>query len=88
MAQLTLEQLGRALDHLSRGAWQEAHAIVQHDEQWTLSCWAHGLVHVLEGDLDNARYWYNRAQRPFTVPVDVEAELAALRGSMRPEASS
>ena len=27
----------------------------------TLGCWAHGIVHMLEGDLGNARYWYRRA---------------------------
>lgn len=26
-----------------------------------LAAWLHGIVHTLEGDLDNARYWYHRA---------------------------
>jgi hypothetical protein len=52
-----------ALALLERGEWQQAHAIVQqHETQY--AAWLHGIVHVLEGDLDNARYWYRRARRP------------------------
>ena len=79
MSRLTNEQFASALDHLSRGAWQAAHVIVQQDEQWALACWAHGIVHILEGDLDNARYWDRRARREFPPEVDVKAELEALR---------
>jgi len=81
MTRLTDSQLRQALDHLARGAWQDAHLIVQQDERWQLSCWAHGIVHVLEGDLGNARYWYTRAQRPFVEPIDAQTEIAALRAA-------
>ena len=33
----------------SSGDWQKAHAIVQNDES-EMGCWAHGIVHMLEGD--------------------------------------
>ena len=47
----------------SKGDWEKAHAIVQNDDS-ELGCWAHGIVHLLEGDLGNARYWYRaRASR-------------------------
>lgn len=69
-----------ALDHLDKGDWQAAHVIVQSDESPT-ACWAHGIVHVLEGDLDNARYWYGRAQRVFN--GDAQQELISLRGSLQ-----
>ena len=45
-----------ALALLERGDWQQAHAIVQQHETQD-AAWLHGIVHVLEGDLDNARYW-------------------------------
>jgi hypothetical protein len=61
---------------LARGDWRSAHEIVQADEESRLSCWAHGIVHLIEGDLPNARYWYRKAGRPFT--QDVAAEIAAL----------
>lgn len=69
--------LAEALAHLAQGDWQRAHALVQRDDS-TLAGWAHGIVHVLEGDLDNARYWYGRAGRPWPRDFDVAVELAAL----------
>lgn len=68
-----------ALVLLERGDWQQAHAIVQqHDTPY--AAWLHGIVHVLEGDLDNARYWYRRANRTFS--PDASSELAAARQSV------
>ena len=34
-----------------RGDWQQAHAIVQQHETQD-AAWLHGIVHVLEGDLE------------------------------------
>jgi hypothetical protein len=36
-------------------------------------------VHILEGDLDNARGWYKRAERDFPGPDAAPAEIAAAR---------
>jgi hypothetical protein len=73
--------LTRALDLLDRGDWQAAHVIVQ-NESSVLAAWLHGIVHTLEGDLDNARYWYRRAERPFRGPGAVSDELAAARRAL------
>jgi hypothetical protein len=64
--------LARAVAHLENRDWQAAHAIVQDDES-VLAAWLHGIVHTLEGDLDNARYWYRRAKRAFPGPEAVAA---------------
>jgi hypothetical protein len=48
-------QIGTAIRHLKKGEWDKAHAIAQQDET-KLGCWAHGIVHIVEGDLGNARY--------------------------------
>jgi hypothetical protein len=69
-------KLLEALAMLERGDWQQAHAIVQQQEGDS-ACWLHGIVHVLEGDPDNARYWYGRAKRTFS--ADASAELTAAR---------
>lgn len=68
--------LQSALDHLDKGEWEAAHKIVQSDES-PEGCWVHGIVHVMEGDLDNARYWYGRAGREFL--HDAAKEIAAVK---------
>ena len=74
--------LRSAVAHLERGDWQAAHEIVQKDEASPLYCWAHGIVHVMEGDLANARYWYREAHRPFPKDYSVAAEISALKGAL------
>jgi len=74
--------IGTAVRYLKKGEWEKAHAIVQEDET-PLGCWAHGIVHMQEGDLSNARYWYRRAHRLFPKTVDARAEIAALAAAMK-----
>jgi hypothetical protein len=76
-----MSKLARAVELLETGAWQQAHTIVQEDTS-TLAAWLHGIVHTLEGDLDNARYWYRKADRVFRGPDAVAEELAAARRSL------
>lgn len=68
--------LQTALNHLDKGDWDAAHKIVQSDDSLE-GCWVHGIVHVMEGDLDNARYWYGRAKRAFS--RDTVREIAAAK---------
>ncbi len=49
-----------ALALCREGKWDDAHKIVQQDNS-RLSAWLHGVIHQEEGDLSNARYWFNRA---------------------------
>ena len=51
-----------ALALCREGKWDDAHKIVQQDNS-RLSAWLHGVIHQEEGDLSNARYWFNRAGR-------------------------
>ena len=82
---MSLDQrsLRDALVHLEQGDWQAAHEIVQQDEESPLACWAHGIVHLMEGDTSNARYWYRAAQRAFPKDPSVKDEIAALSESLR-----
>jgi len=73
--------LARAVELLAAGKWQQAHELVQPDTS-TVAAWLHGIVHTLEGDLDNARYWYRRAARAFPGPEAVETEIAAARRTL------
>ena len=79
---IATESLARAVDLLTAGAWQEAHEIVQ-DQDSALAAWLHGIVHTLEGDLDNARYWYRKAGRVFPGPDAAQEELVAARRAVQ-----
>jgi hypothetical protein len=78
-----MTDLARAVALLEAGDWQAAHVIVQADESGAMSCWAHGIVHIFEGDLDNARYWYRQAGRALPARPDVAQEIAALRAALK-----
>jgi hypothetical protein len=43
--------------------WDKAHKIVM-DEGGKDCAWVHAYLHRVEGDLDNARYWYRQAGKP------------------------
>jgi hypothetical protein len=43
--------------------WDKAHRIVM-GKGGRDCAWVHAHLHRVEGDLDNARYWYRKAQRP------------------------
>jgi hypothetical protein len=77
------KDLRQALALLQAGDWQAAHLIVQEDEESRLACWAHGIVHLMEGDVPNARYWYRAAGRVLRQDFSVEAEIAALRDTLK-----
>ncbi len=51
-----------ALDLDMMGDWEAAHRIVQHYDD-AESHWIHAYLHRKEGDLWNASYWYDRANR-------------------------
>jgi hypothetical protein len=78
------DALRRAADLLANGDWEAAHAIVQ-DDPSALAAWMHGIVHLLEGDTSNARYWYGQAGRQFPeagVAV-ADAEIEAARAAVQ-----
>lgn len=79
------DPLSRAVELLAAGDWQPAHEIVQ-KEKSTLAAWLHGIVHILEGDLKNARGWYQRAERDFPEPVAVQDEIATARRAVEAQA--
>ena len=70
--------LADAIEFLEAGDWQAAHAIVQKDSS-SQGSWAHGIVHMMEGDLGNADYWYRRAGRARPSSEAIDAEIAALK---------
>ena len=68
----------RGLWHAAKGNWDDAHKIVQDEEGDADAAWVHAHLHRIEGDLENARYWYGMAGRPFTdIPLEAERKAIA-----------
>ena len=56
----------QALWWAEKDDWNAAHAVVMAHEE-AACAWVHAHLHRVEGDLDNARYWYRQAgKRPAT----------------------
>ncbi len=79
---MTAGQLRSAVDMALAGEWDEAHGIVQADEADPTACWIHAVLHKIEGDAGNARYWYARAGRLDCVGHDPVEELAEIRNTL------
>ena len=73
-----IRDLLRALDMLESGDWDGAHRIAQEDET-QMGSWLHGIVHVIEGDEGNAKYWFRKAGRRFPGMDSMDREIAAIR---------
>ena len=48
----------KELDLAREGSWNEAHKLVQQYSD-DLSCLIHAYLHRVEGNMSNAKYWYN-----------------------------
>ena len=44
----------------AKGDWERAHRLVQSADDGD-AAWVHAHLHRVEGDLDNAAYWYRQA---------------------------
>jgi hypothetical protein len=61
-----------ALWWAAKGEWHKAHEIVQ-GEEGVDAAWVHAYLHLAEGDLGNAGYWYRRAGKAVASgPVEAE----------------
>ena len=75
------KSLSETIAMLKTRDWQAAHEIAQ-DSQDPLAAWAHGIVHLIEGDESNARYWYKQAKRPFPGMDAIDTEIGALESAL------
>jgi len=64
------------------GRWDEAHNLVQLDDS-SSAAWLHALLHVQEGDLEDAEYWYGKSGRNFRSRGQLGEELDALEAILR-----
>jgi len=75
--------LVEAIDAVLAGDWHRAHEIVQRDEDDPLACWIHAVLHKIEGDASNSRYWYARTRHRYEEFGDARQELTAIRKEVR-----
>lgn len=75
--------LRQVLVHLRAGRWNEAHNLVQNDSS-ELAAWLHGILHIQEGDLEDAEYWYGRADRHFRSRGSLAEELERFEAALPP----
>lgn len=68
-----------AIDAVLSGDWQHAHDIVQQHETDPVACWIHAVLHKIEGDESNSRYWYARTGHTYAEFSDAQGELQAIR---------
>ncbi len=66
------------------GEWDKAHEIVQ-DMNDSEACWIHGVLHKIEGDEWNSRYWYARSQHQYEQFDDTELELKSIASRLNDE---
>ena len=79
------DALLKAVEAALAGRWDEAHRIVQRHEGDAAADWIHAVLHKIEGDLDNSRYWYRRAGRLDRVDDPADDELTAIRRELEAE---
>lgn len=74
------EQLNTAIDAALAGEWDQSHKIVQEYND-PMACWIHAVLHKIEGDAWNSRYWYARTHNlaSYGDYPQPESELRAIR---------
>ncbi len=77
------DDLLHAVELALAGNWDAAHNLVQQYEDDATAAWIHAVLHKIEGDLTNSRYWYRRADRMERVDEEPHAELVAIQAELR-----
>jgi hypothetical protein len=71
-------ELLSAVDAALAGEWDRAHRIVQ-DLGGQVACHIHAVLHKIEGDEWNSRYWYARTNARYEDFADPGEELSAIK---------
>jgi hypothetical protein len=79
-----MQKLLQAVDLALAGQWDAAHKIVQ-DIEDPRSYWIHAVLHKIEGDAGNSKYWYGRAGQIEHFPSPPQEELRLIRRQLAGE---
>lgn len=77
-----LSSTSQGFDPAKAGKWDTAHELVQQYEDDATAAWIHAVLHKVEGDWGNARYWYRHANRMEHVADEPHGELAAIQAEL------
>ncbi|HUA66669.1 MAG TPA: hypothetical protein VME24_12535 [Alphaproteobacteria bacterium] len=77
------DALPHAVELALAGDWDAAHQIVQQYEDDGTASWIHAVLHKMEGDVSNSRYWYRRAGQLDHIDDEPRAELASIQAELR-----
>jgi hypothetical protein len=72
-----IQTLKSAVNLALNDDWHAAHQVAQ-DSTHLLAHWIHAVLHKIEGDEWNSRYWYRRAGRQYEDYLDPRVELQAI----------
>jgi len=77
--------LKEAIDLALAGRWEAAHGLVQQYEDDPTAAWIHAVLHKIEGDESNSRYWYRRAGKLDHAAAEPRAELEQIKAGLPTE---
>lgn len=72
-----IKSLKQAVEFALNDEWHNAHLLAQ-DSNHKLAHWMHAVLHKIEGDEWNSRYWYKRTDKQYEDFADSTAELEAI----------
>lgn len=75
------DDLKSAINLALSGEWDQAHIIVQ-ELGSPMAAWIHAVLHKIEGDESNSRYWYARAQKNYEEFQDPAEELKYIHSNI------
>jgi|TARA_B110000259_G_C13939920_1_gene372350 hypothetical protein len=72
-----------AIEFALEGKWNSAHEIVQ-EIKTSNAQWIHAVLHKIEGDESNSRYWYSRCSlESYESYLDSTQELKAIKERLK-----
>lgn len=76
------QQLKLAVQAALAGEWDQSHKIAQ-DYSDSTANWIHAVLHKIEGDVWNSKYWYARTHgKKYEDFSDAREELIAIQNSL------
>jgi hypothetical protein len=82
------EDLLKAIELALAGEWDRAHRMVQEAEGDATASWIHAVLHKIEGDQSNSRYWYRQAGKMEHCNDEPRSELEQIKQQLREESGT